>query len=585
MSTVKISQLPEIPRLNQDTTQTLVAGVDLETGITGKMTAKVLAQSLYSNDVLNVGNNQIIFPGVVAQFVGSDESYLQINEQNLNGNGSTDMVLTADDGTDVTYFIDMGIQGSNAPTGTLKPHDGYLIVQGDNANTVGNLIIGTSSTANNLQIRFIAGGLEDDNVYAVFQTTQSHFLNNVVVDGTITGPTITAINTYSTSSYNTTNASFIRANTAGIFANGAFDRANNAGYFANGAFSKANTNAESISSINLTLLNTQNYANGAFTKANNALANTSGAVFGGDLNVSGNVVASGIQSTTGAISTGNLIVNGTQSVTGTLNVAGIVSMNAQVVLTNTTFSSTQAALTIAASPTVVTPANDGYMIHISGKNGVASRVVTDSYGTGAYALYAGRSARGTVDSPTALQSGDVISRFSSSGYGTTKYQTLGTGRIEFVASENFTDANTGTQIKFWNCPVGSNTLTNILTLNGDSASFSGVVMPQKGFVLTPNVRSGITNTLNINFVTDSLYKITIDNTASVNLSGFSAGKIVEVWMTNSSGLTRTVTHGCLANNSTTNSTTFSLSGTSSAYLKYFSIDGDQANTFVTISYS
>ena len=50
MSTVKISELPVIPILNPDTTQTLVAGVDLVTGITGKMTAKVLATSLYSHD-------------------------------------------------------------------------------------------------------------------------------------------------------------------------------------------------------------------------------------------------------------------------------------------------------------------------------------------------------------------------------------------------------------------------------------------------------------------------------------------------------------------------------------------------------
>jgi len=589
MSTVKISELPIIPRLNEDTTQTLLPAVDLLTGVTGKITTKVLAETLYSNDVLNVGNNQIIFPGVVAQFVGNNETYLQLNVQNLANTGSGDLVVTADDGTDTTYFIDVGIQGSNAPLGVLQPHDGYLIVQGDNANTTGNLVIGTASAAEGLQLKFVAGGFEEDNVYAVFETSQAHFLNDLVVDGDITGPTITAMDTYAVSAHNTANVAFLSSNLVGSYANSAYAKANNSGTYANGAFAKANTNAESISTINLTLLNTQNYANGAFTKANNALANTSDAIFGGNLTVSGNLVAQGIQSTSGPISTGNLIINGTSSTSGTanfsgaLNVTGAVAMNATVMLSNSTFSNTQAALTISASGTVVTPANDGYMIHISGKNGVPSRIVTDSYGTGAYALYAGRAARGTVESPTALQTGDVISRFSSSGYGTTKYQTLGTGRIDFVATENYTDANTGSQIQFWNCPIGSNTLTNILTLNGDSATFTGVVNPQKGFVLTPNVQGTLTTSRTINFATDSLLKFDINNDFSVNLTGFTAGKIIEVWITNSAAQNKSITHGCLANNSTKQSASFTILSNSCAYLKYFSIDDGQANTYVSIT--
>jgi hypothetical protein len=263
-------------------------------------------------------------------------------------------------------------------------------------------------------------------------------------------------------------------------------------------------------------------------------------------------------------------------------VVGAVSMNATLVLANSNFSATESAVTITASPTVATPSNDGYMIHISGKNGIPTRIVSDAYGTGAYSVYASRVARGNVAYPTAVQTGDVIGRFSGNGYGTTKFQQLGTSRIDFIATENYTDANTGSQIKFWNCPIGSNTLTNILTLNGDSATFTGYVEPQKGFVLTPNVHSGITNTLNINIMNDSLHRVVIDNTASINLSNYQTGKIVEVWMTNSSGSNRTVTHGCLANNSTVNATTFTLNATSSAYLKYFSINGDNANTFVSI---
>jgi hypothetical protein len=59
---------------------------------------------------------------------------------------------------------------------------------------------------------------------------------------------------------------------------------------------------------------------------------------------------------------------------------------------------------------------------------------------------------------------------------------------------------------------------------------------------------------------------------------------VEVWITNTSGSNRTVTHGCLAVNATVNSTTFTIPATSSAYLRYFSIDGDNANTFVAVQH-
>jgi hypothetical protein len=72
---------------------------------------------------------------------------------------------------------------------------------------------------------------------------------------------------------------------------------------------------------------------------------------------------------------------------------------------------------------------------------------------------------------------------------------------------------------------------------------------------------------------------------TVTLSNFVFGKVVEVWLTNTSGLTRTITHGCSSINSSENATTFTMPSTSSAYLRYFSIDGDLANTFVAIQHA
>jgi hypothetical protein len=72
---------------------------------------------------------------------------------------------------------------------------------------------------------------------------------------------------------------------------------------------------------------------------------------------------------------------------------------------------------------------------------------------------------------------------------------------------------------------------------------------------------------------------------TVSHSNFITGKVVEMWLVNTGGAARTITHGISALNSTTNSTTFTIAGTSSAYLKFFSIDGDLANTFVSVVYA
>ena len=79
MSTVKISQLPAITQLNANTSNTLFLGVDIPTDATGKMTATVLAQGLYSNNILNVGQIHQNLPNTIAQFSLGGDSYIQTN--------------------------------------------------------------------------------------------------------------------------------------------------------------------------------------------------------------------------------------------------------------------------------------------------------------------------------------------------------------------------------------------------------------------------------------------------------------------------------------------------------------------------
>jgi hypothetical protein len=568
MSTVKISALPAITQLNANTSNTLFLGVDIPTGVTGKMTAHILAQGLFSNEILNVGQNQQNLPNTVAQFSLSGNSYIQTNLVNTNDGGTADIVITANTGsggTDSTYFTDLGFANKSVQPGlefnnlgtALSPLDGYLYVQGaavgGPAANGGNLLIGTTST--NTEIRFIGGGYNASNIVAKITGDGFKMVNGHPIyftDGT-TQNTAAASNAYSQSAFATANSA--SANT--IVSQGV-DLTQNTSI--QSSFNQANS-ANAL-------------AQSAFNKANNALANTTG-TFAGDLTITGNTFAQ-------KINTSNLFVNGTANVSGTLGVTGIVSGNAQILIQNTNFLATESALTISASPSVATPSNDGYMVHISGKNGISSRVVTDSYGTGAYAVYAARTARGNVTNPAPVQTNDIIGRYSANGFGNTKFQQFGTGRIDFVATENYTDANTGSLIQFWSCPVGSNTLTNIATFNGSSVIFSGVVNPQKGFIYTPSVYPGAQTAITLDFANNSVVRAQTSSGLVVSLSNYTVGKIIELWVTNTAGTNQTFTHGISAINSTTNSTTYTIPGTSSILAKYMCIDGTLANTLVAV---
>jgi hypothetical protein len=263
MSTVKISQLPNLPSIAANTSNTLFLGVDLPTGVTGKFTATTLAQQLYSNNVLLVGNSQILLPNTVGQFVLSGNSYVQLNMVNANDNGTFDIVVTANTGNDSTYFFDAGFANKNYEPGlsfnnignAVSPLDGYVYVQGNTGTTPGgNLIIGT--TTNNTSLKFIVGGGSTSNIVA-YMSSNSLVLNTqsyiTFADGT-TQSTAAASNAYTQSAYafansvnviqtgiNSTQNTWISSNAA--FTQAAFALANTA---------VQNTNIVQFQSLTLT---------------------------------------------------------------------------------------------------------------------------------------------------------------------------------------------------------------------------------------------------------------------------------------------------------------------------------------------
>ncbi len=701
MATVKISDLPEIPHLNFDTTQSIIPVVDLTTDETGKVTVRTLAEGLFHNDALKVGEEDILFPNVIAQFVGESEVYLQVNLQNLTDSGSADYVATADIGTNANNYVDLGINNStyNDPDySATKALDGYLYVSGSlDSSSDGNLVIGTASAGAN--VSFVAGGTTEANVIAKitkFGITLNNSSRLEFTDGSIqtvaAAPASLSQGAYNTANSASSNTIIIQGvnltqntNITAVnqYAQSAFATANDANGMAIGAYNTANA----VNGFAISAFNTANGANGlaagAFNKANNAVANTFAITVNNSIYIPGTLVVDGLIYANGAtyvanamsiptnysspqtnitldyraanivktnitsdlvvahtgivlgkyidlfvyndsadtrnithgVSANNSSTKGTITevrpyatkhlkyftvdsdlantyvviatdenyVNGDLIITGNTTQLGYIDVVNSTFDANTPLVHITASDGGVTvpPSNTNYMLHVTGKANSVTRVVLDSFGANTYPLVSGRMGRGSAAAPAATSNNDVIMRVVGNGYTGTQFPASSPSKIDFVATENFSDTNRGTAIEFWNTPNGSNTIQKIASFNADSVEFSGSVIPDKGFVYTPRVLSGPQTAITVDFESDSIIKASLDSNLTVSFTNYTYGKIVEVWLTNTSGSNRTVTHGCSALNSSDNSTTLTIPSTSSAYLRYFSLDGDLANTFVT----
>ena len=118
--------------------------------------------------------------------------------------------------------------------------------------------------------------------------------------------------------------------------------------------------------------------------------------------------------------------------------------------------------------------NAGGMLHITGNDNAVSRITNDAFGTGAFPAYISRAARGTAASPSSIVLGDILSRYSTVGFGTTTFPTgPAANNIEVYARENFTNAAQGTEYRIFTAPIGSITKTLNLTINSDGINVVG----------------------------------------------------------------------------------------------------------------
>ena len=140
--------------------------------------------------------NYTILPYTIAQFSSTANSYAQFNIQNESSGtqATTDYVATASNGTDSTYYVDMGIAGPGYdglhPTNNLGtalyPNDSYVYTEGNLATSAGgNLVVGAVTPTKN--IKFVAGGHDLANVAVVINNPNTHALDNQSGTMVVTG--------------------------------------------------------------------------------------------------------------------------------------------------------------------------------------------------------------------------------------------------------------------------------------------------------------------------------------------------------------------------------------------------------------
>jgi hypothetical protein len=134
-------------------------------------------------------------PATVLQVSSNYGDYAQINFQNINSgsSASADYILTADNGTNSTYYADFGIASStfnglsaNALGNVIQANDAYLYTLGNTSGNIGGNLIVAAGTAGK-SIRLAAGGGTTNDIVATITSGQVAVTGDVTATGNISG--------------------------------------------------------------------------------------------------------------------------------------------------------------------------------------------------------------------------------------------------------------------------------------------------------------------------------------------------------------------------------------------------------------
>jgi hypothetical protein len=239
-------------------------------------------------------------------------------------------------------------------------------------------------------------------------------------------------------------------------------------------------------------------------------------------------------SSTGNAIHGNISTAGSISSTGNITTGtnGFIGVGTATPDTEVTILANPQTVSYAVTGNSTTLGTD---LHITGADGANTRITQDSFGTGSYVAFTGRTGRGTAGSPSQTLSGDTLAQFTARGFsnGALQFGNASTGRVDVVAAENFTDTARGTNVQIYTTAAGAITPTAVATFS--SASGLSVV----GNVAAGNVSVTGNITGNTNGFTVGYLNIPQVSLASnVSVASSDAGK--HYYTTSASNLTLTV---------------------------------------------
>jgi Collagen triple helix repeat (20 copies) len=158
------------------------------------------------------------------------------------------------------------------------------------------------------------------------------------------------------------------------------------------------------------------------------------------------------------------------------------------------------------------PTNVGAMVQVTGHDGIASRIINDSYGPSTvFSAFVGRNASGTAAAPSATVAG-TIARWSGAVYTPTLGYTatsVAPVYMDYIALSTATDSSTPTRIKFGATPVGS-----LNAINAANIDASGITLPTVGTGITfpdGSVQTTAGGVSNVTIVTTSTYAMGVQN--------------------------------------------------------------------------
>ncbi len=148
----------------------------------------------------------------------------------------------------------------------------------------------------------------------------------------------------------------------------------------------------------------------------------------------------------------------------------------------------------------------GTDLYVVGADSGQTRITQDSFAS--YVAFTGRRADGTAASPSAVQSGEVISQFTGRGYGASQWAAASTGLLQIQAEGNFTNTSNPTSVSILTTPSASVTAVETFRfgpngqfgIGGATYGASGYVFTSGGASAAPtwsqvSLSAGVTGTL------------------------------------------------------------------------------------------